>query len=459
MTTSATILLVDDELETLHVLEMSLRSAGYEVLKTDRGEKAPGIVAEHPVDVVFVDYRMPGMDGLQLLERLQSEVPDLPVVMLTATESIQLAVKAIKAGAFDYLNKPFNYHQIQIVVQKALSQRQLRQENTRLRSELQTTYRFENLIGRSRTMQAVFERIRKAAEVDASVLIQGENGTGKELIARAIHYNSPRRGRPFVAVDCAAIPPTLMESELFGHEKGAFTGASQMRRGKFELAHTGTLFLDEIGELDVDGQAKLLRVLQERQLTRVGGEKTIPVDIRVIAATNQPLEQAIGSGTFRQDLYYRLHVIPILVPPLRDRLSDIPLLVDFFLNKYGTQSKVRCVHPNALHRLMEAPWPGNVRQLENLIHSALTLCDRDEIRAEDFAPQLQVHPGDPTPSHPEPLDQSPLGEQVRSLEKTLVERALAASGGIEKEAARRLQISERSMWYLVKKHGLKNKSG
>ena len=462
MTTTATVLLVDDELETLKVLEMALQSAGYEVLQTDRGKKALGMVADEPVDLVFLDYRMPVMDGLEVLKCLQIDYPDLPVVMLTAEESIQLAVKAIKAGAYDYLNKPFNYHQIQIVAEKALEQRRLRQENTRLRGELETIYRYDNLIGRSEVMQAVFRRIAKAAETDASVLIQGENGTGKELIAKAIHYNSPRRKKAFVAVDCAAIPETLMESELFGHEKGAFTGASQLRKGKFELAHGGTLFLDEIAEMNIDGQAKLLRALQEHQFTRLGGEKPIHVDIRVIAATNQPLEERIQSGSFRQDLFYRLKVIPIFVPPLRERLSDIPMLVDFFIHKLSGKSKVPKVPGETLRRLMESDWPGNIRQLENTIHSALALCEGDGIQPEDLGPGFKStsfnHPPPNADFSKNSHEGKNLTDQVRAFERSLVRNALDQADGVEKQAASILGISERSIWYLVKKHGLKKKS-
>jgi len=458
MRPQATILLVDDELSTLAVLEKTLRSGGYEVEKADRARQALALLAEKPVDLAFVDYRMPEMDGLELLERLQAEYPDLPVVMLTATESIQLAVKAIKAGAFDYLNKPFNYHEILMVVEKALSARRLRQENTRLRRELQTTYQFENLVGHSAAMRAVFRRIEKAAEVDANVLIQGENGTGKELIARAIHYNSPRRRGAFVAVDCAAIPPTLLESELFGHEKGAFTGADRMRKGKFELAHKGTLFLDEVGEMDTDGQAKLLRALQERQFTRLGGQQPLEVDIRVIAATNLPLEEALAGGRFRQDLYYRLNVIPIQVPPLRNRREDIPALAEFFLRKYSMGNRPRRIHPEAMKGLIQASWPGNVRQLENVIQSALALSEGEEIRLEQLSIQPEG-PGVKEPSAEQDFTSDHLPEQVKSYERSLVCQALEAAGGVEKEAARRLGISERSMWHLVKKHALKNVAG
>ena len=461
MAAIATVLLIDDELETLKVLEMALESTGYEVLKTNRGKKALGIVAEEPVDLVFLDYRMPEMDGLEVLKSLQADYPDLPVIMLTAEESIQLAVKAIKAGAFDYLNKPFNYHQIQIVAEKALEQRRLRQENTRLRGELETTYQFDNLIGRSEVMQAVFRRITKAAESDASVLIQGENGTGKELIARAIHYNSPRRKKPFVAVDCAAIPEPLMESELFGHEKGAFTGASQLRKGKFELAHGGTLFLDEIAEMNIDGQAKLLRALQEHQFSRLGGEKQTHVDIRVIAATNQPLDERIRTGSFRQDLYYRLNVIPIFVPPLRERLNDIPMLVNFFIQKLSGESKAPKVPGETLKQLMESDWPGNIRQLENTIHSALALCEGESIQPEDLGPDFKSKPSNQSlpqsASSNDPPNEKNLSEQVRDYERSLVRNALNQADGIEKQAASILGISERSMWHLVKKHGLKKK--
>jgi len=295
--------------------------------------------------------------------------------MLTATESIQLAVQAIKAGAYDYLNKPFNYHQIQIVAEKALHARRLRQENIRLRQELRRATGLGTLVGRSRAMQAVFHRIERASEMDANVLIEGENGTGKELIARAIHEGGLRRSKPFIAVDCAAIPASLLESELFGHEKGAFTGADRMRKGKFEQAHGGTLFLDEVGEMNIEGQAKLLRALQERQFTRLGGEKPIRVDIRIIAATNKPLEEAIRAGIFREDLYYRLHVITIEVPPLRDRIDDLPMLVEHFLDKYCLPKRRKRVSPEALRALMESQWPvtcGSSRMLSTqLWHFAM----------------------------------------------------------------------------------------
>lgn len=385
------ILIVDDEKNYLLVLEDLLLEEGYEVVTADTAQKALEIIEAHELDVVITDMKMPGMDGMALLERVHAQHPDLPVIMMTAYGSVEKAVEAMRKGAFDYILKPFENEEFKLTVRKAIDHFQLVCQNRYLTRELQDRYQFDNIIGKSAPMQRIYRLIEKVAPSKATVLVTGESGTGKELIARAIHFNSPRAERPFISVNCGALPETLLESELFGHEKGAFSGAVSQRKGRFELANEGTLFLDEISEMSPPLQVKLLRVLQEMEFERVGGTQTIKVDVRIVAASNRELRVEVADKRFRSDLFYRLNVVHVNLPPLRDRKDDIPLLVNHFLKKFageGGSCGLR-LEPEAMRLLLDYPWPGNVRELENVIERAVILCSGDEILVKDLPPEVQ----------------------------------------------------------------------
>src|SRR5436190_13760362 len=377
------ILVVDDEPDMVENCTRILRRAGYRVLATTDPERALALLESERPDVLLTDLKMPDIDGMELMRRAHELDPTLPVIMITAFGSIESAVAAIKAGAFDYLPKNFSVDELTVDVERALRQRALGVENQNLRAQLAAALGLENIIGRSATMGQVFELLKKAARSEANILVRGESGTGKELIARAIHANSPRAPKAFIPVDCASLPETLLESELFGHEKGAFTGAVRAKPGLMEVADGGTLFLDEIGELPLGLQSKLLRVLQERQIRRVGGTELVDVDARVVSATNRDIRDAIVKGSFREELYYRVNVIEIRLPPLRERTGDIPLLVHAFLRRYG-QGRVQACAPDALAALEAYRWPGNVRELQNVIERACALADGDTILRADL---------------------------------------------------------------------------
>jgi len=385
-----TILIVDDEKNYLLVLEALLVDAGYEVITSGSASKALEIASSHDLDLVITDMRMPGQDGMEFLAQLGSRHSDLPVIMMTAYATVEKAVKAMKRGAFDYITKPFKNEELILTIRKAIEMHRLKQENRSLSQQLQERFNFGNIVGKSKVMRQVYEIIEKVAQTRASVLITGESGTGKELIARAIHFNSPRSEKQFITVNCSALPETLLESELFGHERGAFTGAVTQRKGRFELAHTGTLFLDEVGDMSPALQVKLLRVLQEMMFERVGGTKTLQVDARLVAASNRDLSREVEIGRFREDLYYRLKVIQIKVPPLRERRDDIPLLVHHFLQKVAKANglPLKGVSHDALKHMYQHDWVGNVRELENVIERAVILCDGDEIRPQDLPEEL-----------------------------------------------------------------------
>ncbi len=379
---TARILIADDEDSLRWVLEKGLRGAGYEVVSVEDGEAALRAVEHEPFDLVLLDVRMPGLDGLTVLERLRQLRPDTYVVVMTAHGTMETAIKAMQRGAYDYLAKPFDLDEVLLLTERALAAGRLTQEVARLRRGLQEVREFSALIGRHPRMQEVYKTIGRVAGTDVTVLLRGESGTGKELVARAIHHYSRRSGRPFVAVSCAAIPATLLESEMFGHERGAFTDAKERRLGKFELAHGGTLYLDEIGDMPLELQAKLLRALQERTIERLGGQESIRIDVRVLAATNRDLESLIREGRFREDLYYRLNVVLLNLPPLRERRRDVPLLVEHFLAKYADELGERGVAPEALDRLVGHDWPGNVRELENVVQRAMVLATNGVILPE-----------------------------------------------------------------------------
>jgi two-component system NtrC family response regulator len=390
------ILIVDDEKNYLLVLEDLLIEEGYQVYTADSARRGLEIVQERDLDAVMTDMKMPGMDGMTLLERIRAQNPDLPVIMMTAFGTMEKALEATKKGAFDYIFKPFKNEELKFAIRKAVDHHHLVCRNRYLTQELQERYQFSNIIGKSPVMQRIYELIEKVAPSKASVLITGESGTGKELIARAIHFNSPRRDLPFISVNCGALPETLLESELFGHERGAFSGAVSQRKGRFELAHEGTLFLDEISEMSFPLQVKLLRVLQEMEFERVGGSQTLKVDVRLVAASNRILKTEVAEGRFRSDLFYRLNVVHVQLPALRERRDDIPLLVNHFLGKFSREvgRPQLSMDAEAMRCLLDYSWPGNVRELENVIERSIILCAGDQIGARDFPSEIRepLHP-------------------------------------------------------------------
>ncbi|HDI78059.1 MAG TPA: sigma-54-dependent Fis family transcriptional regulator, partial [Desulfobacteraceae bacterium] len=381
-----TILVVDDEKNYLVVLETLLRSEGYEVITADNAKDALEIVLESDVDLVLTDMKMPGISGMELLETIKRRKPDIPVIMMTAYGTIEMAVEAMKKNAYDYITKPFKNEELKRTIRKAIENYTLLKENRRLSRELRERYRFANIIGKSKPMLEIFSTIEKIASSRASVLITGESGTGKELIAKAIHYSGSRKDGPFISVNCGALTETLLESELFGHERGAFTGAIAMKKGRFELADKGTLFLDEIGDMPASLQVKLLRVLQEMEFERVGGTRTIKVDVRIISASNKTMKEEVEEGRFREDLFYRLNVIHIHIPPLRERVEDIKLLVNYFIDKYSKEEGKEGlkISADAWKALYGYHWPGNVRELENVIERAVVLNSDGIIDLDDL---------------------------------------------------------------------------
>jgi nitrogen regulation protein NR(I) len=472
------VLVADDELNMRRVLEAILRREGYDVVTAANGIEALGGMNAN-VHTVITDLKMPGLDGMALLKKLSVDYPDVPVVMITAHGSVENAVEAVKLGAFDYLEKPFEQEQIRQVVAKAINTYALSRRDARP-EEPSGRGRFR-LVGQSPAIRQIFAVVEKVANTPSTVLITGESGTGKELIARALHENSSRHAGPFIKINCAAIPKTLMESELFGYDKGAFTGAVGAKPGRFELAHGGTLFLDEIGEIPVEMQVKLLRVLQESEFERVGGIKTIKVDVRLVTATNRDLQQEIVAGTFRDDLFYRLNVVPIHIPPLRERREDIPLLADHFLAKFNERLKkqIATIAPEAIERLVTYHWPGNIRELENLMERTILFCEAAEIRVSDLPPEIvgAAAAGAPSPTLPGAAGGTPtslpaiggeetarpasLKEAVRAeterVERELIQRALDATGGNVTQAARKLKISRKSLQTKMKELGLREK--
>lgn len=385
------ILIVDDEKNYLLVLEDLLSEEGYGVFTADSAQDGLEILRANDLDVVITDMKMPRMDGMAFLEAIQLQNTDLPVIMMTAFGSVEKAVEAMRKGAYDYILKPFKNEELKLTIRKAIDHYRLVCRNRYLSHELQERYQFSNIIGKSAPMQRIYQLIEKVAPAKATVLITGESGTGKELIARAIHFNSPRREQPFISVNCGALPETLLESELFGHEKGAFSGAVSQRKGRFELAHEGTLFLDEITEMSFSLQVKLLRVLQEMEFERVGGTQSLKVDVRMVAASNRTLKEEVAAGRFRADLFYRLNVVHVALPPLRERTDDIPLLINHFLVKFAGEGSMDpiSVDSDALRVLLEYPWPGNVRELENAMERAVILSSGHVITVKDLPSEIR----------------------------------------------------------------------
>jgi two-component system NtrC family response regulator len=445
------ILVIDDDESLRRVLEYNLAQEGYAVLTASSGEQGLDLLKKERADLVVTDVRMPGMDGLQVLEGVRKVDPNIQVIILTAFGTIEMAVEAMKAGAFHYISKPFNRDELKLTIKKALQLKELERENVTLREELKERTRLDAIIAVSPPMAQVLELVIRVAPTETTVLILGESGTGKELIARAIHGSSPRAHGPFVAVNCAAIPETLLESELFGHVKGAFTGAIRDRVGKFEAAEGGTVFLDEIGEMRPDLQVKILRVLEERMLERVGDNKLIRVDVRVLAATNKDLSKAIQAGEFREDLYYRLNVVPLQIPPLRERSEDIRPLAQHFLKRLGASPRLT-IAPEAFRALESYDWPGNVRELENALERAMIFHRGDVISLADLPETIRAPKAKEAAALPVSLPEA--GLSLEEVEKELILRALQKHDWNQSRAARYLGITRHTLLYRIEKHNI-----
>jgi len=448
------LLFVDDEPALRSVMAQRLEERGFEVVGADSGERALQLLEQFAFDALVTDLRLPGVDGTQVIEAALQRYPGIVVIVITGYGTVKDALDAGKRGVSDFVLKPFQFDELHQRLQKALEQRRLRSENAYLRSQLEERYQFGGILGRSRPMQSLFQLLDTVAPSNSTILVTGETGTGKEVVARAIHHNSPRRVNRFVALNCSAIPETLLEAELFGHVRGAFTGAVGTRQGRIEQAHRGTLFLDEVGTMSTALQMKLLRALQEREFERVGDNQTIKVDVRVIAATNSDLARMVAEGTFREDLYYRLNVIPITLPPLRDRRDDIPLLTKHFLEKFSPASKMQASQ-GAMRLLMSYSWPGNVRQLENAIERAVALnAGRTEIDMTDLPPEIQsVPPPTTTPFVDFPDEGLDLPSYLSRIEQDLISRALDRTGGNRNRAAELLRIKRTTLVEKLKRLG------
>ena len=446
------ILVVDDEPSHRQMLEAVLTADGYEVQQANDGQEAINSVEERFYDLILMDVRMSRVSGIEALKKIKELSPGIPVIIMTAYASVSTAVDALKSGAYDYLTKPLDIEELKILVSKALRQRQLEQENVYLRERLGDRFDFSNIIGRSSAMRDLFETVALVAPTEATVLIVGESGTGKELIANAIHQNSPRKDRPFIKVNCAALPETLLESELFGHEKGAFTGALARKQGRFQLAHSGSIFLDEIGEMSPTTQTKILRVLQEREFEPLGGTQTVKVDTRVVAATNKNLEEEIQEGRFREDLYYRVNVVTLEVPCLRERREDVSLLTDFFLKQYAEKNQrfIKGFTPRATDLLMRHGWPGNVRELENVVERAVIMARGDVISQTELPDTLRELNAE---EEEVGIDLTP-GRSLKEMEREMILRTLEEAGGNRTRSAEILGISRRTLQLKLKEYGI-----
>ncbi len=450
MPPQAHLLIVDDDEITCNLLEEVLSKEGYRVDQALDGREAISKGDQKHYDVVLTDIKMIGVDGMEVLKAYRQKSPETIMIMMTAFGSIETAILAIKEGAYDYVSKPFKLDEIKLAIQRALDQRRLLQENLLYRQELITKYKLENIVGRSPQMLQVYKTIARVAESRSTVLLIGESGTGKELVARAIHFNRPRAPRAFIVVDCGSLAETLLESELFGHVRGAFTGAITNKKGLFEEADSGTCFLDEVGDISLAMQAKLLRVLQEHEIKRVGGTETIKVDVRIVAATNKNLEQLITEKRFREDLFYRLNVVSLHLPPLRDRVEDIPLLAEHFLRKFAeiNQKPVSRISPEALEMLSRFGWPGNARELENVVERAVTLSQHSIILPEDLPARMRTEPAmvnaNILPSH----------ISLSELEKLYIQKVLEQTGWNKKKAADILGIDRRTLYRMASRYGI-----
>jgi DNA-binding NtrC family response regulator len=445
------ILVVEDEDKLRRIIELQLLDSGFDVEKASTAEEALPLT-DH-ADLILTDFKLPGMTGLEMLKLVRRADSHVPVVMMTAFGTVENAVEAMKSGAADFLLKPFDLDQLTAVVNKALEIRHLREENRELKEELGRKYRWDNIVGRSQGMQEIFATVMRVAPSRATVLLAGESGVGKDLIARAIHYHSPRKDRPFVKINCTALPENLMESELFGYEKGAFTGANISKPGKFELADTGTVMLDEIGDVPPNIQVKLLRVLQEREFERLGSNKTLHIDVRVIAATNRDLRVALEDGTFREDLYYRLNVVPIEILPLRERKEDIPYLARHFVEKLAPDSggRVRSITDAAVDKLMQYSWPGNVRELENVIERSIVMATGEKLDADDIRLDMMIRSRQTTGELA-----LPEGMSLDAWEQELIRNALKQANGNKSQAARILGLTRNALRYRLTQMGIES---
>lgn len=452
------ILIIDDEENFRHMLSVILKKEKYDIETASNGEEGLQKVADSPFDQILCDIRMPQMDGLEFLREVQKMGVNATIIMMSAYGTVDSAIEAMKLGAYDYISKPFKPDEIILTLKKAEERERLRKENELLRKEIKKEYSFENIVSKNEKMQKIFEVIKKVAKYKSTILITGESGTGKELVARALHYNSDRSQNPFIPVNCGAIPENLLESELFGHEKGAFTDAIRTKKGLFEEADDGTLFLDEIGELPLQLQVKLLRVLQDGEIRRVGDSKSIQIDVRIIAATVKDLVKEVSEGRFRDDLFYRLHVFPIHIPPLRERKEDIPLLVAHFVQKHSLSlnKNVLGINPKALSALMNYRWFGNVRELENTIERAIVLADESNIELENLPIEIR--------EFKEKVELASLVEEECSIKKAskileinLIQKALKKTRGNHTQAARLLEISHRALLYKIKEYEIAEK--
>lgn len=452
------ILVVDDEQSMRDVLSIMLKRAGYQVTIASDGEEAIGHIGKEIFDLVITDLKMPKAGGLEVLQAVKGASSETVVLVITAFASAESAVEAMKHGAYDYLTKPFQVDEVQLIIRNALEKRRLSTENMLLKREMASQFSFSQIVGKSDAMQRVYDVVRKVADSKSNVLICGESGTGKELVARAIHYNSARAQMPFVTVNCSAVPETLLESELFGHMKGSFTGAIANKAGLFEVANGGTIFLDEIGDTTPAIQVKLLRVIQEREFRRVGGTQDMKVDVRIVAATNRDLEKAVADGAFREDLYYRLDVIPIRLPPLRLRTGDIPLLVQHFLDKFARESgkPAPAITPEGMHVLLAHEWRGNVRELENLIERVVAFSNGSLVNDHDVRGWLN-RPVSSQQTLPTDLPEDGLDLEglINSIEKDLLLKALERTKWVKKKAARLLRLNTRSFRYRLEKYAIK----
>lgn len=456
------ILITDDEQQIRRILSVMLRERGFEVTEAESGERAAEIDREFRANVALLDINMPGMNGLATLRALLEQNPELDCIMMTAYGTIRSAVEAMRIGAFDYLTKPFDNDELLLIINRAIELRRLSSEVEELRAELSSRYGFNEIVGISPKLQAVFRHMAKVAPIDTTVLIEGESGTGKEMVARAIHRKSLRASKPFVAVNCGAIPQALFESEFFGHERGAFTDARESRTGRFEQAQGGTLFLDEVGELPLETQVKLLRALQEKEITKVGGRASIKLDVRVIAATNIELQRALERGRFREDLYWRLNVVRLTLPPLRERREDIPLIIDHLMERFNLELglRVRNLAPDARRLLEMFDWPGNVRELENAICSAMIMSEGGMVTALDLPPRIrgEVDTTSATASGARDITKGTLADAVKEamekLEKMMIVSRLAEFSGNRTATADSLGISRKTLFNKMRQYGL-----
>jgi DNA-binding NtrC family response regulator len=453
MIENKTILLVDDDAGHRTMLKANLSAAGYQIVEAEDGDQVLPIIEDTSIDFILLDLKMKRMDGLETLQAIKQAGYYLPIVVLTAFSSVDSAVRAMKEGAFDYITKPVDIEELKILLNRALDFDQLQKENLLLKKRLNEKFQFGNIIGHSKPMRELFETLALVAPSDANILIHGESGSGKELVANVLHENSQRKKGPFIAVNCAALHENLLESELFGHEKGAFTGATGIRVGRFEQAHTGTLFLDEIGDMSLATQAKILRVLQEGAFERVGGDKTIKVDVRIVTASHKDLDKLVEEGSFRQDLFYRLNVVPITLPPLRDRKEDIPALAEYFLKQFAQKNRkgIQGFHPASLANLVHYDWPGNIRELQNAIERAVILCLGELIMPNDLPSNVSVHIEGSELVTPE----IPTGTSLRDMERQLIHYTLKQTSGNKTQTANILGIARQTLQNKMKEYDLK----